>query len=312
MRRPHDPFLKRFYRAGARDAIWLFFPELAAHIDWSKLRWIEKEVPILGETPRSIVADLVGLTQDVEGRYVEVLIHPEIQMEARPNMGWRVTQYNSGLLLQQANPEARVLTFVFYHCRGVGGIQQQRHQLEFYGEVIHEVAYWTVGLGDLDADAYAASENPVAWALAAWMRQRRTGRVELRLRLIEKILRFVGDPEYRWLLLDAVRTYFRLNRTEQEEEQRVLQSQAYQEVNQMLQTELERLEDAAERRGEARGQREALQSAVMEVVEERFPGVPESVAARIRGIQDLAALKDLIRRAAGAASLEEIERLLNP
>lgn len=57
MRRRHDSFLKLLYRAGARDAVTLFFPDLAALIDWQRLQWIEKEVPILGETPRSIVAD---------------------------------------------------------------------------------------------------------------------------------------------------------------------------------------------------------------------------------------------------------------
>jgi hypothetical protein len=77
--RRHDPFLKLLYRAGARDAISLFFPELAAHIDWPALRWIDKEVAIPGARPRSVVADLVDLTRDVEGRQLEVLIHPEIQ-----------------------------------------------------------------------------------------------------------------------------------------------------------------------------------------------------------------------------------------
>src|SRR5438046_2306452 len=93
MRRRHDPFLKLLYRTGARDAVSLFFPHLAARIDWEKLEWIEKEVPILGSSPRSVVADLVGRTQDVEGRYLEVLLHPEIQMRRSADIGWRVLQY---------------------------------------------------------------------------------------------------------------------------------------------------------------------------------------------------------------------------
>src|SRR5205823_10651601 len=167
MPRRHDPFLKQLYRAGARDAVSLFFPVLAAHVDWESLQWIEKEVPILGSAPRSVVADLVGLTRDVDGRSLEVLIHPEIQMRTDGEMGWRVLQYNAGLTLQQANPNARVLTFVFYHCRGTGGIHKQRHPLEFYGHSPLAVEYWSVGLGDLNAEPYAESENPMGWALAA-------------------------------------------------------------------------------------------------------------------------------------------------
>src|SRR5438874_1422396 len=127
MRKRHDLFLKLLYRVGARDAVTLFFPDLAARIDWEQLRWIEKEIPIWDPArpsdvtaqsararSRSVIADLVGVTRDVEGRYLEVFLHPEIQREPDAGMDWRVFQYNAGLLLQEGNPEAQVLTVVFY------------------------------------------------------------------------------------------------------------------------------------------------------------------------------------------------------
>jgi hypothetical protein len=56
MRRRHDPFLKRLYRAGTPDAVALFLPQLARRIDWRHLQWIDKEVPIRGRKgPRSVV-----------------------------------------------------------------------------------------------------------------------------------------------------------------------------------------------------------------------------------------------------------------
>ena len=88
MARRHDPFLKLLYRAGIRDAVTLFFPDLAAHVDWDHLQWIEKEVPILGVSPRAVVADLVGLTRDSEGRDLQVLVHPEIQTRTDTDYGW--------------------------------------------------------------------------------------------------------------------------------------------------------------------------------------------------------------------------------
>jgi murein L,D-transpeptidase YcbB/YkuD len=223
-------------------------------------------------------------------------------MKTDSEMGWRVLQYNAGLTLQQANSNARVLTFVFYHCRGTGGIRKQRHPLDFYGHSPLAVEYWSVGLGDLDAEPYADSQNPMAWALAAWMRQQRRERVELRLRLLGKILRFVRDEPYRHLLADAVSTYFKLSRTEQAREQRLLQSESYGEVSEMLNTVFGRLEQAAERK--------ALQNALLEVAQSRFPPIPESLEVRIRGVEDLPRLRELIRRAATAATLEEIEPLL--
>lgn len=205
--RQHDPFLKALYKAGAHDAVALFFPQLAAWINWERIEWLDKEVPIIGEAQdgsRTVVADLVALTQDVEGSPLKVLIHPEIQMATEADMGWRVLQYNAGLTLQQADANVRVLTIVFYHCRGgrrARGIRRQCHRLEFHGEVLLEVGYWSVGIGDLDAEEYAKSDNPMAWALAAWMRQPKKGRAALRLRLLASILRSVSGAQYRRLLL---------------------------------------------------------------------------------------------------------------
>src|SRR5438874_4852185 len=130
MRRRHDPFLKRLYRAGIRDALTLFFPDVAAHIDWSEWQWLDKEILIPSRRPRAVVADLVGLTRDVEGRYLRVLVHPELQMLPDDEMGWRVTEYNTGLLLREGNPQVRVLTVVFYHCAGMGGIREEDFRLD--------------------------------------------------------------------------------------------------------------------------------------------------------------------------------------
>jgi hypothetical protein len=254
----------------------------------------------------------VGLTRDVEGRYLEVLIHPEIQMRTAADMGWRVPQYNAGLTLQQASAGARVLTIVFYHCRGAGGVREERHRLEFYGHSVLEAGYWSVGLGDLDADQYVESENPAAWALASWMHQRRAGRAELRLRLLAKILRFVREEPYRRLLLDAVRSYFRLSEREAVEERQLLQSRSYGEVNEMLQTELGRLEERARREGQREGEERALRSALMAVLQSRFAPVPESVSAKIASIEDPNTLTELIGRAAAAGSLEDLGLLPRP
>jgi hypothetical protein len=298
VRRRHDPFLKLLYREGARDAVTLFFPALAARIDWARLEWTEKEVPIRSPRPRTVVADLVGRTRDVEGRYLEVLIHPEIQMQPDEEMDWRVLQYNAGLLLQEENPKARVLTFVFYHCPGGGETQKRLHQLEFYGEMTLAVGYWSVGLGELDAEPYAASDNPMAWALASWMRQPRIGRVELRLRLLDKILRFGQDEWYRQLLMDAIQSYFRLDAREQQEERQLLRSEAYAEVDEMLQTELSKRDQATERR--------VLQNALLTVVRSRFSTVPAGIEERVRRERSLATLDRLIQRAATAATLDDI------
>jgi hypothetical protein len=195
-----------------------------------------------------------------------------------------------------------VRTLVFYHCRGTGGIREERHSIDFYGHPILEVGYWSVGLGDLDAEQYAESDNPMGWALASWMRQRRKGRAELRLRLQQKILRAVTDSWYRRLLWDAIRTYFRLNPDEEAEEQRLLESSMFGEVKKMAETWLGSMEEAT--------RRDERQAALIEFLRARFDGLPGDIEDRIREVHAFGTLDKLTRRAATAPSLDEFKKSL--
>jgi predicted transposase/invertase (TIGR01784 family) len=315
MRRRHDPFLKRLYRAGTPDALSAFLPELAALLDFRHWHWIDKEILIRSKQSRSITADLVAETRDVDGRYTKVLVHPELQMLPDPEMNWRVFKYNAGLMLQEDEPEARVLSVVFYHCAGTGGIQERQVSFDFHGKGIHAVTYWSVGLGELEASEYAVRENPMGWALASWMRQQREKRVELRLQLMQKILRFVRVETYRELLLDTIQSYYRLSGPERRAEERLLRTGAYEEVEEMAQTVMERLAARARREGRQEGRQagalEARQAALKEAIQTRFPDAPTSLTERVERFTDVAALQEMHRRVILAASVEEVERLLS-
>jgi hypothetical protein len=313
-RQRHDPFLKRLYRAGTRDALTLFFPELAARIDWDHWQWIDKEVLFRGKRRQAVIADLVGETRDIEGRYLKVLVHPELQMTPDVDMDWRVFEYNAGLLLREGNPSARVVTVVFYHCPGGGGVLERQFSLDFFEKTLHQITYWSVGLGELAAEEYAARDNPMGWALASWMQQRREGRVELRLRLVDKVLRRVRDTAYQGLLLDTLPTYYRLSGRERRLEVQLLRTESYREVEEMAQTVLGRMEARARREGRQEGRQEgeelALQRAVKRAILTRFPAAPARLTDRVERFPEPARLEELLSRVILASTLEEIERLL--
>jgi hypothetical protein len=146
-----------------------------------------------------------------------------------------------------------VLSVVFYHCAGTGGIQERQAIFDFHGKGIHTVTYCSVGLGELEATEYAQRENPMGWALASWMRQKRESRVELRLQLIQKILRFVRAETYRGLLLDTIQTYYKLSRRERTAEEQLLGTAPYREVEEIAQSFMERREARARPSRHARG-----------------------------------------------------------
>ncbi|HET6386834.1 MAG TPA: hypothetical protein VFJ58_25880 [Armatimonadota bacterium] len=302
----HDTFLKSLYRPGIRDAASLLFPETASQIRWDQLHWLDKEITILGPRRRSVVADLVAATRDVEGRYTQILVHPELQMRADSDMGWRALQYNAGLTLRSGRSDTRVLTMVFYHCAGMGGIQRKEYRLDFYDSYTLGVGYWSVGLGDLEARDYVDRDNPMAWALASWMRHTGFSRPELRLTLQEKILRRVHDDEYREALLGAVQEYFTLNEKERAEEQRLRTSKQYAEVQEMLVGDLGK----AEQRGLRTGRREGVLESLMDLLESRFGPVPPEIQNRLKNERSLPRLRELVRLASIAPNLDVIERSL--
>jgi predicted transposase YdaD len=58
------------------------------------------------------------------------------------------------------------------------------------------------------------------------------------------------------------------------------------------------------------GRLQALREVVLEILEDRFQGVPGAVRADVTAVEDAALLKELRRRAVSAASVEEFELAL--
>jgi flagellar biosynthesis/type III secretory pathway protein FliH len=146
------------------------------------------------------------------------------------------------------------------------------------------------------------------------MRQRREHRVELRLRLMETVLRFVRAEEYQSLLLDAIETYYRLSRAERRTQAALLQSGQFGGLTEMAETVLERLQARARRKaleeGRQEGAIEAMRAAIKQVIATRFPETPHSLMAQVDRIQDVSVLEELHHRAIVAAGPEEIEGLV--
>lgn len=114
------------------------------------------------------------------------------------------------------------------------------------------------------------------------------------------------DERYRGLLLDTISTYYTLNKSEREEEQEMLQSPEFTEVNRQMLTAFEKLERKAERKGIQKGEQKGLQIALLTILHSRFPTMPDSLESSIRKIKDQDQLQALIQRAATAHDLGEV------
>ena len=109
---------------------------------------------------------------------------------------------------------------VFYYCKGVPLVQYHWCSQDFDEQPTLGVGYWSVRPGEMDALECAGKDNPLGWVLPSRMRQPRSERARLRLRLQERIVRVAEDEPHRNVLIGTVRTHFHLSERDEAEERR--------------------------------------------------------------------------------------------
>ncbi len=105
----------------------------------------------------------------------------------------------------------------------------------------------------------------------------------------------------RQLLLDVVEVYLRLTGRDAEEFEQVLQQPENEGIRQTMKTWTEQQQGI----GEEIGRKLKAQEDVLRVLEARFSPLPPTAVARIRQLDDEAALDALLVRIATAATLAE-------
>jgi hypothetical protein len=119
---PHDPLFKSLLRAFFAGFLRLVAPDLAARLDLGAVAFLDKELISSPSPERSRVVDLLARValKDEPGKFL--LIHVEIEAQARRGMGIRVRDYHRAI---QARHEEPVLSIVVYLKGGPAGICEQ-------------------------------------------------------------------------------------------------------------------------------------------------------------------------------------------
>jgi hypothetical protein len=169
--------------------------------------------------------------------------------------------------------------------------------------------FQAVTLPDLDASAYLARPQALAGALAARMRLAAQAPItDHKLACVRRNIEGseVDNDEVRQLLLDVVEAYLPLAGTDAEHFEQLLQLPENQGVRQTMKTWTEQQQEMGEARGEARGKLGQAREDVLRVLEARLGPVSPAIAQRLEEMDDVAALRALLVRAATASTLEDI------
>jgi hypothetical protein len=287
----HDQLFKELLRTFFREFMELFFPAVAARLDFSRVTFLDKEVFTDVPEGELRVPDVVAQVYTLDGVPEMVLMHVEVEARHRRSFGERMHEYYMLLRLRFRLP---VFPVVIYLSRGAGGIGRERYAETIFDQPVLWFWYHRVAVRDLPAEPYLEGTNPLGYGLAALMRSSVLGPVELKVECLLRIARALIDEARKVLLSNYVETYLRLDEEQQGRFEQLIRQPAYQEV--------EMVRSVYEIEGERRGKQEAA----LLLLREKFGELPEHTEARVRSLQPEAELEALLRAILHAHSLAEL------
>ncbi len=290
----HDQLFKTVLERLLQGFLELFFPEVAARLDFQTLRFHDKEV--FANAPVGAVreADVVAQLQTREGEPEIVLIHVEVQARAETDFARRMFEYYALLRLRHRLP---VFPIVLY-LRGGGESTVEEYQEELFGQEQLRFRYRSVALARLSAEEYVGA-SPLGAALAALMRRGKTrDRLLFRREMLRRVLESELDDALKYVLVNVIETYFRLSGEEVERFRRLISGKEYRKMQEVELTYFDELE----LKGRLEGKRETL----LRQLTAKFGPVPEDTVAKIAAVSLASELDTYLDRVLTASSLEEI------
>jgi hypothetical protein len=297
----HDQLAKDLFQTFFSGFLRLAAPEAAARLRLDEAVFLDKQAfTDWPQGDRREMDLLVEVPAKEDG--ARILIHVEIEAEARADMADRFWRYYMQLRLRHNLSIVPVLTNL------KGGRPGAHYELLVEGFEELETArfrYRVFNLSGCRAEEYLALAEPLAWALAALMRRGRWSRAEHKIECLRRIAGADLSGSHRWLLGNWVETYLQLDERETAEYARLCELTVNQEVRVMEMTWAERMEEKYTQKGIEQGL-EALRRVVLRLLSQRFGSVPETVRRRVEKIEAMEPLENLHERALEVKSIEDL------
>lgn len=299
----HDQLAKDLFRTFFADFLRLAAPEVADRLRLAEADFLDKQSftdwPAGDRREMDLLAKVPRIEPDEAGE--SVLIHIEIESEARSGMGDRVWHYYMQLRLRHGLPVAPILVNL---KGGRPGIHRKVLEEGFEPETAR-FRYRVLGLSGSRAEEYLARPEPLAWALAALMRPGSWSRAELKIECLRRIATADVSANGRWMLGNWVETYLQLGQRDLAEYERLRDLTANREVKGMEMTWAEQMELQGVEKGIQQGL-EALHRVVLRLLSQRFGAVPETVQRKVEAIDSMDSLSNLAARVLEVESIDDM------
>jgi len=306
----HDQLAKDLFQTFFADLLRLAAPEVANGLRLDEAVFLDKqaftdwpegdrrEMDLLAQVPRGDPS-----AEDGEGG---ILVHVEVEAEARSGMAQRIWQYYMQLRLRHGLPVVSILVNL---RGGRPGARREALNEGFGGLDTVRFHYQAFSLSGCGAEEYLSRPEPLAWALAALMRPGRRNRAEQKIECLRRIAAAEMSAAGRWLLGNWVETYLQLDSGDSAEYERLRSLEVNREVKAMEMTWAERMEVEYTRKGIEQGLEqglEELRQLLLRLLNRRFGAVPETVRRRVASIDSRESLSDLAEKVLEVKSIDDM------
>lgn len=212
----HDQLFKKLLREFFSEFIELFLPEVAAYLDASEIKFLDKEIFAALASRDKRNADLVAQVR-FKNTATHFLIHIEPESARRKRRGAfarRMFDYFAMLTRQSRLPVYPIALLSYDSPRDA---EEEVFRVVFPDKQVLEFRLTIIQLNRLKWRDYLRHDNPVASALMVKMGFAPEDRVEVKKECLRMIARLRIDRERSHFLAQFVDTYLSLN--EEEEKQ---------------------------------------------------------------------------------------------
>ncbi len=204
-----------------------------------------------------------------------------------------------------------IVPIVVYLQGGREGLIEEEYRVELFGRERLRFRYESIRLARLAAEEYLGRGNPLGAALAALMDRKKAGDpLGLRVLMMQRVAESDGDDAGKFLLLNLIETYFKLNADQKESFSRLLSKKEFREAREMQVTWADAIREEGREQGREQGREEGLvagkRQTLLQQLATKFGSLPEEITSRVQAVDSLEELDGYLDRVLTAKSLEEM------
>ncbi|MCB0063171.1 MAG: hypothetical protein KDE19_13700 [Caldilineaceae bacterium] len=288
----HDRLFKEFLYRFLPDFLWIFFPAEAERLNFSTLRFLDKELIINFSGQELRITDIVAEVATWEGDTETIILHVEIEGRDKASLPQRMSEYYTLLRIIRQRP---VLPLALVLLPGTDGLAWQRYEERIFGHTVLNFYYGQVGLRDLSGPQYLLENSPVAAALTVLMQAEGQSPALIKLEALEKVAGSALSDGDKLFLFEFMNTYAPTGKM----------FDAREEIMQNLLD----IEATWGERLRAEGKVEGERQMLLHLLGLMFGELPPALVTRINAISDEATLTQLAQQ---IVTIERLDQLVLP